>query len=124
MGFGLEILSRFGGARMSKEVLATTELEKLLDLYEEAARTHGRATEAGDSPSANSAAGTVSAVYMELRRRGIEAQRKMLVLLENSDSAVRLWAASHALEFAPDEGEPILLYLADARNSPSDSAQR
>jgi hypothetical protein len=32
----------------------------------------------------------------------------LLPLLEDSDVHVRMWAAAHALEFAPSEAEPVL----------------
>lgn len=52
----------------------------------------------------------VADVYRELRRRGSESI--LLALLDNPDAGVRAWAASHALEFAPDQGEPVLKALA------------
>jgi hypothetical protein len=70
------------------------------------------ATEAGrlDIPSRqqNKAARRVSAIYGDLRERGRAAQGALLPLLDHPDPAVRLWAASHALEFAPDRAVATL----------------
>ncbi|MCO5050790.1 MAG: DUF2019 domain-containing protein [Verrucomicrobiae bacterium] len=84
----------------------------LLKLYVEAAVAHYCATEKGDYRTANRQHDVVAAAYRELRGRGIEAQRSLLVLLDHPNEAVRAWAAAHALEFAPDEGEPILQSIA------------
>ena len=50
----------------------------------------------------------VAAVYRELKRRGRGAQRLIRSLLYSPELGLRAWAASHALEFAPDEGVPVL----------------
>ena len=36
----------------------------------------------------------------------------LLALLDHPDTSVRAWAAAHALEFAPAEGEPVLEEIA------------
>jgi hypothetical protein len=74
--------------------------------YVEASAAHGRATVEGDSKSANDAHDRLAAVYRELRDEG--QRERLLPLLNHADVAVRAWAAAHALEFAPDQGERVL----------------
>ena len=50
--------------------------------------------------------------YRTLRARGLGSQVKLLDLLRDSDAGVRGWVASHALEFSPEKGEPVLVELA------------
>ncbi|QRK06782.1 DUF2019 domain-containing protein [Archangium violaceum] len=52
------------------------------------------------------------AIHRELRVRGIEAQRQLLVLLDDPDLGTRCWAATAVMEFAPTEGEWVLVDLA------------
>jgi hypothetical protein len=80
----------------------------LVKRYADAARRHGEATEIGDHSAANAAHDVISSTYRELRNRGVDAQRALLPLLKDPSVGVRLWAASHALEFSPDDGEPVL----------------
>lgn len=84
----------------------------LIAQYRAAAVAHGIATEHGDHRRANRHHDTIAETYRELRARGEAAQCKLLVLLDDIDPHVRAWAASHALEFAPDRGEPVLRRLA------------
>ena len=60
--------------------------------------------------SANKAHDVVAAIYRELREQGTE--RALLPLLRHPDPAVVVWAGSHALEFAPRNGERALEDLA------------
>ena len=96
---------------MMKRQVKKATLEQLLVAYKEAARVHGAATESGDYRSGNKAAELITAIYSELRQRGESAQRELLPLLNDDDPGVRLWSASHALEFAPLEGEVVLVAL-------------
>lgn len=91
-----------------KRQIKKASLDDLLAAYEDAARTHGAATESGDYKAGNKAADLVAAIYSELRNRGEDAQRTLLPFLRNNDLGVRGWAAAHALEFAPSEGEAVL----------------
>jgi hypothetical protein len=93
------------------------QVEALVRRYAEAAGQHGRATEAGDHKKANQAHEAIASVYRELRSRGLEAQRALLVLLDDSEPGVRLWAASHALEFSPADGERVLSSMANVPKS-------
>ena len=97
---------------MNKADIATVDIGSLLAFYRKAAIEHGAATETGDYRMANRRHDLISSVYSELRRRGGEAQRELLPLLDDIDEHVRAWAAAHALEFAPDRGEPVLKKLA------------
>lgn len=94
------------GASQKHRKLAT---EELVRLYQEAASVHGQATLSGDYRIGNPAADTVAAIYREIRSRGLEHQRMLLPLLLSTDDGVRGWAAAHALEFEPRQGEAILL---------------
>ena len=87
---------------------ATTDA--LLGRYAEAAHRHGEATADGRR-SANADADEIAAIYRELRGRN--KQRVLLTLLDSQDAGVRAWAGTHALEFAPEEGEPVLARLAE-----------
>lgn len=69
---------------------------------------HGRATDAGDCRAANRAHDGLAATYRELRRRGLDAQRALLPLLEHEEPSVQCWAAAHAFELAPAAGERVL----------------
>jgi hypothetical protein len=85
--------------------------DELVVRYAHAARMHREATLTGDRPT-NAEADLIAAVYRELRRRGGEPA--LLPLLSSPDEGVRCWAAAHAMEFAPEEGEPVLLALAES----------
>ena len=61
---------------------------------------------------ANNEADLIAAAYRELRRHGSESA--LLVLLESKDEGVTAWAGAHALEFAPEQGEPVLAKLAES----------
>jgi hypothetical protein len=98
---------------MKRMNLHTQHAEELVKLYERAAAEHGQATESGDSKATNKAHAVATGVYCELRRRG--AQRLLLPLLKSTEPWVRHWAAAHALEFAPEEGAPVLEDLVTRR---------
>lgn len=86
--------------------------EALIEIYRIAAAEHGRATESGDHKSGNRAHRKLADAYRKLRSRGPESQSKLLPLLEDPDVGIRSWAAAHALEFAPEAGEPLMEELA------------
>jgi hypothetical protein len=94
-------------------------IAELVSIYAKAAVAHGTASEAADPREANRQFRIVISVYREVRRRGPEAQRSLLELLDHSDQSVRCWAATHALEFAPESGEPILRELARGKYGPN-----
>jgi uncharacterized protein DUF2019 len=83
-----------------------------LALYARAAAAHGRATESGNYNAANSSANEITAAYRQLRKCGVPGQNALKELLSHEDRGIRLWAATHALEFAPREAERVLNSLA------------
>lgn len=85
--------------------------DELVARYALAAKVHGEATVTGGQP-ANKEADFIAAAYRELRRRGSESA--LLSLLESEDENVSGWAAAHALEFAPEQSEPVLVRLAES----------
>jgi hypothetical protein len=91
---------------MNAPEFRSTALGDLLRIY--AAAVHGEATEDGDYRTGNKEHDKLTAVCRELRTRGLKEQRALLGSLDHPDDAVRGWAAAHALEFAPEEGEPVL----------------
>lgn len=95
---------------MNLRNLQGASIEKLVQEYEQAAAAYGRARAAADPRSANRAHDRVAGAYRELRRRAAASQ--LLPLLKSHDEHVRGWVAAHALEFAPEQGEPVLLWLA------------
>ena len=97
---------------MTRDQLSTADTMRLVEMYRDAAKQHGEATETGDHKTANRSADLISEVYAQLRQRDADAQRALLPLLTDPASGVRLWSASHALEFAPEEGEAVLKKLA------------
>ena len=90
--------------------LDTLSTDELVARYAEAARVHGEATVTGSHP-ANNEADLIAAAYRELRRRGSElcAPRPA-----GETEGVTAWAGAHALEFAPEQGEPVLAKLAES----------
>jgi hypothetical protein len=96
---------------MKKRQVHKAELGALISAYSEAAKVQAAATETGDYKTGNTASELLAAIYSELRRRGRESQWALLPLLGNDDPGVRLWSASHALEFAPSDGEQVLRAL-------------
>jgi hypothetical protein len=98
---------------MRQGELERANVDELVRRYAELASIHGASTLAGDAPRTNRAAKGIAAIFRELRRRGLDAQRALLPLLSHDDLSVRSWAGAHALEFAPAEGEPALVRLAE-----------
>lgn len=91
---------------MGRESEDAAAVSELIRQYIAAAAEAGRL----DIPSwrQNRAADKVAAIYGELRHRGPDAQAALLTLLDHPDPGVRGWAASHALEFAPDRAVETL----------------
>jgi len=90
---------------------SVADIQTLVQAYRECAAAHGRASFGGDYKTANWNADLIAEIYRELRRRGVEAQAFILPLLNDDDPSVRVWTATHALDFAPDKGEPVLMEL-------------
>lgn len=102
---------------MVRTNMAGLATEALVEKYAAAAAKHGEAIEAGNPRVANRNADTIAAIYRELRKRGLEAQRQLLPLLTRPEPGIRGWAGAHALEFSPPEGERILTELASVKAS-------
>ena len=88
----------------------TEEKDHLVSDYVAAAAQHRRATREGNSALANRSDDVVAGIYRALREQG--ERERLLPLLADADPAVRGWAASHALEFAPERAVPVLAELA------------
>ena len=88
--------------------LNLVKTSELIARYRKAALIHGTASFDGRPRHTNRHYEVVNAVYRELCSRGPEAQRTLLLLLNDPEPAIRVWAASHALEFAPDKGARVL----------------
>jgi|ERR1051326_7866689 hypothetical protein len=86
--------------------------DELVRLYETSASEHGRANRQNDFRAGKPAAHKIVAIYKVIKSRGLDHQRLLLPLLLSNDNGVRSWAACHALEFAPNQGESTLLDLA------------
>jgi hypothetical protein len=95
---------------MNVRNLQQASIEELVQEYEQAAAAHGRALAAADHRSANRAHDRIVSTYRELRSRAAASQ--LLPLLTSEDENVRACVAAHALEFAPEQGEPVLLGFA------------
>lgn len=102
---------------MRKAQIKKADVPTLVVAYVDAAVAQGKALEVGDHRRANPKADLLSAIFAELRRRGLEAQQALLPLLRHPDPSVRCWAGAHALEFAPEQGEPVLAELAPTPRS-------
>lgn len=96
---------------MKNRNIHNPSIESLIDAYTVAAAKHGQTADDPDPETSNQQAEIIQGVYHELRERGSEAQLHLLDLLDHPNPQVRLWAASHALEFAPKQGEPVLKEL-------------
>src|SRR4029453_18782168 len=96
---------------MRLDQLAKADVGHLIEAYRDAASEHGMASARGEHKVANKAASLVGAIYSELRRRGPDAQRALLPLLGDPAPGVRLWSASHTLEFSRAEAEACLKLL-------------
>jgi Domain of unknown function (DUF2019) len=95
---------------MNLRKLQGASTEELVQEYAQAAAAHGKALAAADPRSANRAYDRIAGAYRELRRRAETSH--LLPLLKSDDDNVRGWVAAHALEFAPEQGEPVMLGFA------------
>jgi len=98
--------------RNRKGSLDALSLEKLRDLYAEAAMLHAEAMESGNFKLTNKQYDAVDAIWDELRRRGTAGQQIILELMLHDSVGVRCWSACHALGFAPERAVPVLEQIA------------
>lgn len=92
------------------------EVSRLVAKYASAAALHGKATHDGDFELANRSYDEIANIYRSLRERG--EREHLLQLLADADPSVRSWAASHALEFAPERAVTALTAIASGPPSP------
>jgi hypothetical protein len=95
-----------------KENYRSYSTEELVRLYEQAASAHGHANARGNYRSGNPEADKIVEIYREIKSRGAEHQKMLLPLLLSDNIGVCGWAGGHALEFAPRQGEAILVEIA------------
>lgn len=105
-----------------RDFSSLTDVE-LVAAYRSAALSHLAHSSQGAYKKANPQAEIIAACYRELRRRGPQSQAALLILLDDGDSAVRAWAGSHALEFAPGLAEPVLVELEGGKSLAAFSAR-
>jgi hypothetical protein len=96
-------------ARISK--LRSLSNEALADLFAESALSRTLAMNALKPKLGNKHFDMMTNVYVELKSRGLVAQRSLLPLLNHPDPDVRCNAATLVLEFAPSQAEPVLKSL-------------
>jgi hypothetical protein len=87
--------------------------EEIVQQYVDAAIEHSRLAPL-DYVAVNVAAARIQAAYSMLKMRGQGSATKVLPLLEHLDVGVRGWAATHMLEFAPEEAAAALQTIAAA----------
>jgi hypothetical protein len=87
---------------VKQESLSRASIQELKALYEDAASLHGQASVSGNHRTANAQYKRITTAWRELRRRGDEGRSTLTQLLQSGNPAVRGWAASHVLEFAPE----------------------
>jgi hypothetical protein len=95
---------------MKYSELKNLEISELVARYEQAASEQRRAS---DAKVANQKYAILAACYRELRKRGLDAQRALLPLLQSADDGVRAWIAAHATEFAPEIAEKVLSEISE-----------
>jgi hypothetical protein len=106
---------------MHVRTLQGATIEELVQEFERAGVAYDQALGAADHRAANRAADRIAGAYRELRSRA--AAPHLLPLLKSENEYVRTCVAAHALEFAPEQGEPVLLWLA-ARPGPHRTAAK
>jgi hypothetical protein len=94
------------------------DVASLLEHYIRQASLYGHALSEGNSKQANKCHAELAKLHRKLRAQGEAAQGELLGLLEHPEPAVRIWAATHVLEFAPERGEPVLARIAQEEAAP------
>lgn len=108
---------------MSKAKYQGLDGALLIQEYIAAAKQHALASEQGDHRRANKQFDVLNAIYAELKPRGSVQQELLLNLLDDESEAVRVWAAFHALDFSPADGERVLEDLSKGSGLEGLSAQ-
>jgi len=102
---------------MKKTQLMKLSVEQLIEMTKTASAERWRAINAGKSKGGNRMFDLLVSIRRELRTRGVDAQRRLMGLLDDPDPGTRCWAAVSVLEFAPSEGERVLAELAKLPDS-------
>ena len=102
---------------MKRDAPRNASLRDLSAQSEEASGLHGEASRTGNSRTANAQYKRIVAAWKELRGRGEEGRAALLRLMGNSNPDVRMWAASHVLEFDPGAAKAELERLASGPSS-------
>jgi hypothetical protein len=83
-------------------------ISELVSAFAKAAAEQAEFMAAFDPKRANSKFDQMAKLYGELRRRGSEAQRQLLALLESENPHIRLQAAIYTLDFEPEIAEKVI----------------
>lgn len=97
---------------MTAKVNRSAPLEELASAFKEAAREHGRATEAGDHRKTRMLYKQIAALSKEIKARGEEGAGALVELLGDENVSVRLWAAGDVLFIEPSRAEAELERIA------------
>jgi hypothetical protein len=96
--------------------LEASTTDQLVRQYRAEAHERSKGILNGEPQSGKTSPQPLTRIYREVRRRGVESA--LTALLEDPDPGVRLWAGTHALEFAPSKGQMVLGRLASADFGP------
>lgn len=88
----------------------------LIVAYKKAAALQGEYNSQGNPKKANQQYKIMAKICRALRKKGESDQLQLISLLNDQDPYVRLWAATHSLEFAPRQAERGLKKIASAKS--------
>ena len=103
---------------MKESDALAARLDELEASYRDAAVHHAAAIASGRHRVANRNYDVLQTIAAELRARGTNGEVILLRLLQSCDASVRLWAATHSVDFAPRDAEATLRAIADGGASP------
>lgn len=89
-----------------------SRLEAEIESYVAHASSHGKATVEGDYEQANRHHDAIVACLKNVRTFGEGGRSALLELLDHPDEAVRLWAATHSLDYSEEASIRALEALA------------
>jgi len=93
---------------MTKPKLTGVTDDELMSLFENWAKSHGRAVIDGDVPAASRSYWQLDAVDKELRARGDQVRAQLLRFLDHPDLPVRYFAANWLFALAPARARSII----------------
>jgi len=88
------------------------ELERYIHMYRENAILHGEASQNGDYKSANKSHDIIIKTLYKIRELDDVGNDALLTLTDDKDASVRVWAATHSLEYDTIKAEKTLSQLA------------